>query len=253
MTVFTCEDTFEAMMTCIYEAWDSRLGHKNIRLSCNPQEDPQLFCTYCHIQAQSEKARKVILAIQKKISVKAYMTVYQAAMSEHPQKLDAIYRFLLLGFAYPDQIMHMLQEPVVYTIFQLSRSVTNEVHRFREFLRFTKAENTEIYMAFIEPKNHILTLLAPHFEDRMPSESWIIIDKSRNIAAVHPPDTPFYLTLLTAKMLQNLEESSLSSDSYTQLWKTFFHCVAIEHRTNAPCQNHMLPKWIRKHMTEFQV
>ena len=26
MTVFTCEDNFDAMMTCVYEAWASRLG-----------------------------------------------------------------------------------------------------------------------------------------------------------------------------------------------------------------------------------
>lgn len=252
MTVFTCEDTFEAMMTCIYEAWDSRLGHQNIRLSCDPLEDPQLFCTYRHIQAQPEKARKVISAIQKKISVKAYMTIYQAAMSGHPQKLDAIYRFLLLGFSYPGKVMHMLQEPVVHTIFQLSRSVTGEVHHFREFLRFSKAENGNIYMAFMEPKNHILTLLAPHFEDRMPSESWMITDRSRSIAAIHPADTSFYLTSLSPEMMHTLEESFLSSDSYTQLWKTFFHSVAIEQRKNPHCQNHMLPKRFRKHMTEFQ-
>ena len=32
MTVFTCSDEWEAMMTCIYRAWESGLGHRNIRL-----------------------------------------------------------------------------------------------------------------------------------------------------------------------------------------------------------------------------
>ena len=32
MTVFTCEDNFDAMMTCVYEAWASRLGHSNIKI-----------------------------------------------------------------------------------------------------------------------------------------------------------------------------------------------------------------------------
>ena len=36
MTVFTCEDNFDAMMTCVYEAWASRLGHSNIKLKTEP-------------------------------------------------------------------------------------------------------------------------------------------------------------------------------------------------------------------------
>lgn len=29
MTIYTCENTFEAMMTCIYDAWASKEGHQN--------------------------------------------------------------------------------------------------------------------------------------------------------------------------------------------------------------------------------
>ena len=36
MIVYTCEDTFEAMMTCIYDAWASKEGHQNIRLKTEP-------------------------------------------------------------------------------------------------------------------------------------------------------------------------------------------------------------------------
>ena len=36
MIVFTCCDTFDDMMTCIYDAWAARLGHSNIRLQTEP-------------------------------------------------------------------------------------------------------------------------------------------------------------------------------------------------------------------------
>ena len=36
MTIYTCENTFEAMMTCIYDAWASKEGHQNIRLKAEP-------------------------------------------------------------------------------------------------------------------------------------------------------------------------------------------------------------------------
>lgn len=32
MVIFTCKDRFDDMMTCIYEAWASHLGHNNIKL-----------------------------------------------------------------------------------------------------------------------------------------------------------------------------------------------------------------------------
>ena len=51
MTVFTCEDNFDAMMTCVYEAWASRLGHSNIKLNTEPIGNLELFCDYRHVDA----------------------------------------------------------------------------------------------------------------------------------------------------------------------------------------------------------
>lgn len=58
MIVFTCEDTFEAMMTCIYEAWASKAGHKNIKLKTEPIGNLELFCEYRHTDGDMEKCRK---------------------------------------------------------------------------------------------------------------------------------------------------------------------------------------------------
>ena len=43
ITVFTCEDQFDDMMTCIYDAWASRLGHSNVRLLTEPLGTPELY------------------------------------------------------------------------------------------------------------------------------------------------------------------------------------------------------------------
>ena len=163
MTIYTCENTFEAMMTCIYDAWDSKKGHQNIRLKAEPVGDMELFCEYRPIQTDTAKAKKVIRSIQRKLSNTAYIMVYRCAMSEQPDKLDRIYRFLLLGFAYPDKITDMLQHPYVNAVFALSRSVMNEAHIFREIVRF-QALPDGVLVAHIEPKSNILTLLYPAFD-----------------------------------------------------------------------------------------
>ena len=58
MVIFTCEPSFEAMMTCIYDAWDARLGHDNIRLMVEPVLEPELFAQYRHIDPDHEKLQK---------------------------------------------------------------------------------------------------------------------------------------------------------------------------------------------------
>ena len=114
MIVYTCEDTFEAMMTCIYDAWASKEGHQNIRLKAEPLGTMELFCEYRSVTSDPVKARKVVRSIQQKISSTAYLMVYRCALSDHPDKLD--------GFCYLDSpIRHNL--PICYSILTSMRSL----------------------------------------------------------------------------------------------------------------------------------
>ena len=121
MIVFTCYDTFDDMMTCIYDAWAARLGHSNIRLQTEPLGNLELFCEYRHIDADREKVRKVIRSIQNKISYQAFYDVYAASLSCESNKLDIIYRFLIIGFLYQKQTTQMLGNPAVASLFELKR------------------------------------------------------------------------------------------------------------------------------------
>ena len=106
MVIFTCRDRFDDMMTCIYEAWASHLGHNNIKLRTEPIGTMELFSEYRHVEADKEKTESVIRTIQQKISFRAYQMVYHAAMAaDEEEKLDSIYRFLILGFHYGRQIL----------------------------------------------------------------------------------------------------------------------------------------------------
>ncbi|MDD3185356.1 MAG: TIGR03915 family putative DNA repair protein [Anaerostipes sp.] len=249
MTVFVCEDTFDAMMTCIYEAWSSRLGHSNVKLKAQPIGNYELFCEYRHIETDDTKTQSVIRSIQKKISFQAYLMIYRAAMSDAQDKLDAIYRFVIAGFHYGSHVTDFLQEPVVMRIFELSRKVSNEAHFFREFVRFANM-NHNVLVSHIEPKSNVLTMIAPHFCDRLPSENWMIIDDTRNLAIVHPSDQDYYLTSLSPTELRELSKET--QDPFIDLWKGFFEHIGIKERKNPRCQRNMMPIWYRKHMTEFQ-
>lgn len=250
MTVYTCEDSLEGILTCIYDAWSSGKGHKNIRLMLEPVTQPELFCTYCHTDPDSEKSARVIRSIKEKISPDAWKMIYRAAMACEPKKADRIYRFLLYGFAYGGRSLHMLQAPPVMALFELNRRVANEAHRHLEFLRFIEFPGS-VLVGHISPRSDILALTAPYFSDRMPSENWIIVDDTRETAAVHPRDETFYLTHLSCDELEYLSAPEQRDDPFPSLWKGFFRSVSIPERENYRCQQSFLPLWMRRHMTEF--
>lgn len=237
-------------MTCIFEAWASRLGHKNVRLAVEPVAQQELFCTYRHVEADAAKAEKVARSVQKKISWEAYRQMYLAAMSFENDRLDAIYRFLVRGFACGRGVTDMFFCPEVMRVLELSRKAGNEANFFREFTRFTSVDG-RVYVSHIEPKCNVTAVVAQHFADRMPSEHWMIIDDGRRIAAVHPKDERFYMTRLSEEEFLRLRATEAKRDLYTDLWKEFFAAIGIEARKNEKCQRNMMPLWYRKHMTEF--
>ena len=254
MTIFTCKNQFDDMMTCIYEAWSSRLGHSNIKLKTEPIGTMELFCDYRHVEADRKKTQSVIRTIKQKISVRAYHMVYRAAMAtDEEDKLDIIYRFLILGFHYGKQVLDFLQNPVVMRIFELERKVINESHIFRECIRFTEMDN-HILVGIISPKCDVITLLAPEFVDRLPSENWMIVDDTRSMAVVHPADQQYYLTSLSEEEMSELltkESAAKDTDIMTMLWKEFFQTIGIKERKNSTCQRNLMPLWYRKHMPEM--
>jgi len=249
MTVFTCEDNFDAMMTCVYEAWASRLGHSNIKLKTEPIGNLELFCDYRHVDTDPEKTTSVVRSIKSKISYQAYIMIYEAAMSDAEDKLDTIYRFMVAGFHYGAHVVDFLQEPVVMRMFELKRKVGNEAHFHVEFIRFANMPG-DVLVSHIDPKSNVLTLVAPHFSDRLPSENWMIIDDKRFIAIVHPADQDYYLTILSKEEMDRL--SIQTDDPFIDLWKDFFNTIGIKERENHQCQRNLMPLWYRKHMTEFK-
>ena len=248
-TVFTCKDLFDDMMTCVYDAWASRLGHANVKLLTEPLGTRELFCTYRQIDAQPDKAASVVRTIRQKISAHACRMVYRAAMSDQEDKLDAIYRFLNLGFYQGPSVLDCLQYPAVMRLFELDRKVSNEAHYFKEFIRFFSYEN-RVLVSHIVPRSNVLTLISPYFSDRLPSENWMIIDDGRMLAMVHPADQPCYLTALSPEEMKDLSREP--DDAFVGLWKGFFSHIGIHERKNPRCQRSMLPLWYRKNMTEFR-
>lgn len=252
MRVFTCADRWEDMASCIYDAWAWALtgGHDRLRLEKEPVLQATLFDEYVHIEPDPAKAEKVMRSVWHKISPEAYHLISYASLYREDM-LDEIYRFLRLGFSAGGRATSMLTDPHVMRLMEASRNVTNEIHYFREFARFDQMADG-VLISHIEPKNQVVYPVSEHFADRMPSLPWMIVDDRRALAVVHPADEPSYLRELTGEEAALLAQSEEQSDTYSELWQTFFSATAIPQRENPACQRTHFPLWMRRHATEFR-
>lgn len=250
MYIYSCQHDWEAMLTCIYEAWTSKRGYKNIRLVFEPIEQYSLFDEYIHVEADYKKAEKVIDAINYKISPYVYRQLAYASMAYEEDIMDIIYHVLLLGFHSGPNVLDMVQYEDIMRFGIIRNRVSKEVNRFQEVLRFHQI-NRDLYVAHIEPKSRIAVALGPIFMDRMPSENWIIVDDVYKEAVIHPKDEMYYLKTLDDDEYVRLQETESMNDEYTDMWKVFFETIAIKERENYKCQRTLFPIWSRKHAVEF--
>ena len=99
MVVFVCEDSPEGIFTGVYDAWNSRLGHENVRLEVQGEYNYSLFSEYREVAVDRLKAQKVVRSVRRSLSELAYSWIYRTALSEREDRAEAVYRFLVCGFS----------------------------------------------------------------------------------------------------------------------------------------------------------
>ena len=88
MTVFLCEDSVCGILTGVYDAWDSRLGHANVKLALKKGYQPELFIDCQEVGPDAEKADKVLRTLDRKMYLEDFEALYQALLSADDQKAD---------------------------------------------------------------------------------------------------------------------------------------------------------------------
>ncbi len=251
MTIFVCPDSFEGILCGVYDAWMSRLGHANVALELADTGNLRLFAEYRQVEETAEKAEKVMKVVRRKAGQEVCERIFRASLSCEEQKADRIYRFLIYALHVGPGIVNMLQIPAVYELFRMNRFVENESRSLIEFIRFSQTEGG-ILFGTVGPKNDVITLMAPHFADRLNAENWIIYDENRRRAAVHRALEGWVAIQLPDDSFRKRLLASSDQAEFESLWKTFHERIAIAERRNPLCQRNHLPLRFRPYMTEFQ-
>jgi probable DNA metabolism protein len=253
--IYLCDNSIDGIFTAIYQAWASRYGHANIKIEekseGNKYSNIELFSEYIMIETEPFLAEKVSKTIKQKISQEAFEMVCRVALSDFVGKADLIYRFLILGFATGNSILEHMSDVVVNQMFRINKNVSNEAHHMLGFIRFSEQENG-LLISTIHPKNNVLTLVTPHFSDRLPNEKFMIYDENRKLATFHVPGNSWIIAQVPELDQKILEEIPDYEDEYRALWKTFFDHIAIKERANPKLQRNNLPLRFRNDITEFR-
>ena len=255
MVLFECQGNVDGILTGIYDAWASGLGHGNVGLRIPETGTMELFAKYRSVAPDSEKAEKVARTIRRRMGERAWQTLYQAALSSRRDRADRIYRVLVLALApgigadMAGRILDRLQDPDVAAVFEMSRNVGNEAHRYLGFVRFQELSGG-ILFSRIRPENQILPLLGDHFSNRFPRENFVIFDTGRRDALLHRAGGPW--AVFEKAEMEELQPGRFSAgeEAFRKLWKGFCQSISISERENPRLQKQLWPLKYRKWMTE---
>ena len=258
MYVFICEDHLEGILTGVYDACASRLGHRNIRLMTGEPDNFELFSEYITVTPSAQKTEKVIRTITERFGMQFYESIYQAAMSgeahteQKLDKADAIYQTILLALSCGDgqRVLLSLGEPCVYRIFELCRATNREAHRHLASSCAFPNWKTASFLPLSIQKDHVLPYVAEHFTDRLPSENFMIYDETHRTVAIHKASKQYAIVDAADLDPDKIKRYSEDETEYRRLWLAFFDHIAIDSRKNPKLQMQLMPKRFWSDMTE---
>lgn len=251
-TIFLCEDSVDGIFTGVYDAWDSRLGHGNVKLALKGRANYEMFASYREVETDGEKAEKVARTLRRRLGPEDYAHIYQAALSKEEERADSIYRVAVAGLAggRSGSIMQNLQNPAVCRIFELSRTTGNEAHRYYQFLRFRELAGGVLFSE-IKPENDVLPLIGDHFADRFPGEDFMVYDRTHRLFLIHEAFKQWVLVVGEEPDWEKIGKISDRETQFASLWRGFCRSVAIQERRNVRLQQQFLPLKFRAYMTEM--
>ncbi|NRT37185.1 putative DNA metabolism protein [Clostridium beijerinckii] len=248
MKIYLYDDTFEGLLTSIYDAFYSNASPPTSIYGKSQTNTPLLLGDIVEISTDINKFKKVKNAIINKINFLSLKKIYFAFLSNYEDKGIIILNYLKVAFKLGPDVHDFLNVDVIRLIDNITKKVLNECHRFEGFIRFNQIEEKLLYSS-IEPDNDILELIGDHFKNRFPREYFIIHDISRQKALIY--NTNFYEII--DMDIETYEKLKFHNDEYTDLWKTYFKATTIEERKNLKLQCRMMPKRYWKHILETKI
>ena len=256
MIIFVFDNTFEGLLTSVFEAYSRRVFPDALFPEGEPL--PLFHDEVFTVITEEEKAKRVWRGLQKKLSSGALSCLAQCWLAEEAETPMLLFRYIRKAIDAPRSIETNFADPDVLEFSRMWKRVDWERLRMLQFIRFQKAADGTFFAA-VEPEKNALPLAIDHFKDRFADQPWLIYDIKRAYG--------FYYDLKEVRQVTfeegsreghlvtgMLDESLMDKDEklFQQLWKTYFKAICIKARLNPRKHKQDMPVRYWKHMTEKQ-
>ncbi len=183
MLIYIFDGSVDGIFTCVYR-------------SIVKSERPAFICTENEARALSlhpsetvkvktnfKVNKKIIAAIYNRGGINALNDVKFASRSGNPNAPSIIFEYIRKTLTAKNNISGKFSDENVLAFYELIKSVSLEVYRFKSFLRFNKSVEG-IYYARFEPDNDIADILASHFKAKFKNVPFAVHDVKRNVATL---------------------------------------------------------------------
>ena len=247
----------DGLLTAVFDAYAMKEQPEELLKSGDALP---LFCERKYqVTTDEEKAQRVWIGLEKKLSAEAMRLISVSWLSELRELNTPLFHYIYKVFRQGD-ISRNFADPDVLNVTNIARRVLHEQLRMKQFIRFQKAKDGT-YLAVVAPDHNVLPLITDHFSDRFNDQPWLIYDAKRHYGFYYDGHAkPIHITFedeaTVPFSLENgkLNEDVLSSDDQLlqDLWRTYFKAICIKERMNPRKQLQDMPRRYWKYMTEKQ-
>lgn len=180
--IYLHDGSFAGFLCCVFESFVRREAPLDI--VCREDCQTGLYAVR-EIESDRARAGRVFRSIGERMGEEARQLVQRAFLFGEEGRDLWLYRFLCRGYRYGPAVCDMLGDEAVSRVQKMALSVSNEAHLLLGFVRF--AEYDGALLSQISPKHFVLPALREHFCDRYPEETFMIHDKTHQMALIYRP------------------------------------------------------------------
>ena len=253
--VYLYDGSFDGFLTVIFDIYASK--RKPVQIIRERIWQPAFFETPIRIAADAAKSERVWNGIVARSNKQVTRMFFLAFASELPDVEMTLYGYLEKLFADTTGAYYKnILDDHSFDLYQVSRKVSHEIHRFHGFVRFQETADGLLFAA-IEPDHDIVSLIAPHFARRFGGQPWVIYDRRRDKGIFYRKPEMHEITLtdqqfdtMTGEISQTVK--SEDEDLYRTLWKAYYQAISIPERKNTRLMLRLLPRRYWKYLPEKQ-
>ncbi len=159
----------------------------------------------------------------------------QVACHRRGDRWHLLYRVLWRLTHGESHVLKMITDDDIYSLYELQKSVSRDVHKMKAFVRFRKVEDPsgrDVFIAWHRPDHRIVRLAAPFFARRFRAMDWTILTPDESVTwdqrelAYGPGATA---------------ADAPDGDSLEELWKTYYASIFNPARVKVAMMKRELP------------